>query len=213
MRTIRQRAVLRRRPRAFAIGTQRQWQGGVFVKVGSRQWRKLVFEPFIAKLPPAAAKDRGGLAGLARAMADADRSEAKLLPQLAYHALAALSGPRDSLLMPLPAALATVMSTTGSNWELYCARRWADFNDGMVDMDQLAGYAHSAARHHEGSLPETFAKAEYSGPRTVADINLASWMEFFHEGGSLNQPAWLETNRFKDLRHQFEMLARNHGGH
>lgn len=52
----------------------------------------------------------------------------------------------------------------------------------------------------------------YEGPRTVADVNLAAWTQFFAEGGALNQPVWLETNRLKQLRQQFELLANLHGG-
>jgi len=50
----------------------------------------------------------------------------------------------------------------------------------------------------------------YTGPMSVSDISLASWNEFFREGGSLNQPRWLESNRVKDLKTQFTRLARYH---
>lgn len=51
----------------------------------------------------------------------------------------------------------------------------------------------------------------YIGPMSVADIELASWNEFFREGGSLNQPAWLQTNRLKQIRSNYASLARLHG--
>lgn len=56
---------------------------------------------------------------------------------------------------------------------------------------------------------EAIAKAV---PRTVADVNLAAWTQFFDEGGSLNQPHWLESRRLSELRHQFELLANLNGG-
>lgn len=167
----------------------------------------------LSSLPKAAAKDRGGLAGLTRAMGAAVSSQATLVAHLARHVARTLIG-RDSLVLALPSALSAIMSSTGSSWDLYCARRWAEFNDGLVDMTALPGYVKQAWEFYEGTLPDTFVKkGDYTGPRTVADVNLASWMQFFAEGGGLNQPAWLETNRLKDLRHQFELLANMHGGH
>lgn len=56
------------------------------------------------------------------------------------------------------------------------------------------------------------AKARYLGPKTAEDINLASWNRFFEEGGSLNQPAHLESGRLRELRRQLELLANLHGG-
>lgn len=50
----------------------------------------------------------------------------------------------------------------------------------------------------------------YVGPTTIADITLASWNEFFREGGVLNQPIWLQSNRLKALQHGFEKMARYH---
>ena len=50
----------------------------------------------------------------------------------------------------------------------------------------------------------------YTGPMTLADINLASWNSFLREGGQLNQPIWLESNRRKELEKQFVMLSRLH---
>ena len=59
--------------------------------------------------------------------------------------------------------------------------------------------------------PEDIHKSyTYSGPMTLADINLASWNSFFLEGGQMNQPIWLESNRRKELEHQFVMLSRLH---
>lgn len=50
----------------------------------------------------------------------------------------------------------------------------------------------------------------YKGPMTQSDIVLASWNDFFHEGGSMNQPVWLETNRLKELRKHYVRLANLH---
>lgn len=51
---------------------------------------------------------------------------------------------------------------------------------------------------------------EYSGPMSISDINIASWNEFFAEGGNLNQPTWLQTPRLKAIRRKFEFLSRYH---
>ena len=50
----------------------------------------------------------------------------------------------------------------------------------------------------------------YIGPMSVADITLASWNEFFREGGSLNQPLHLQTNRLKKIERKYVGLARLH---
>ena len=50
----------------------------------------------------------------------------------------------------------------------------------------------------------------YTGPMSVADIELASWNEFFREGGQLNQPAWLQTNQLSKIRRNYARLARLH---
>lgn len=50
----------------------------------------------------------------------------------------------------------------------------------------------------------------YVGPMSVADITLASWNEFFREGGSLNQPMHLQNNRLKQIERQYVRLARLH---
>jgi hypothetical protein len=51
----------------------------------------------------------------------------------------------------------------------------------------------------------------YTGPMSVADITLESWNNYFAEGGNLNQPTWLQNNRLKEIRKNFEHLARYHG--
>lgn len=225
-RTLKQRAVLRRRPRTFAIGTTRTWQGGTFVKVGRDRWERrraasggsqVTPKKILAALPKAAAKDRGGLAELTRSLAIANASQSTWVSKLAGYAAASLAAPRETMVLMLPSALAALM-TMGSpdmTWQLYCARRWAEFNGGTVDMTGLPAYVESAVQYHAGTVPEAFVRKAggYTGPRTVADVNLASWMQYFAEGGQLNQPTWLETNRFKDLRRQFELLANMHGGH
>jgi len=50
----------------------------------------------------------------------------------------------------------------------------------------------------------------YTGPMTIADITLASWNDYFREGGSLNQPHWLQTNRLKEIQRQYAKLASLH---
>lgn len=223
LKTLKQRAVLRRRPRAFPIGTTRQWQGGTYVKTGPRSWQRqsrpagkaaASFAGILASLPPAAAKDSGGLAGLTRALAAADSSQAAEARALAGLALTALSQRPGQLAIPLAGAFSVIMTVGADDmtWELYCARRLATFNDGMVDLSLLPGYVQAAKAHHDDELPEMRLAKGYTGPRTVADINLASWTAFYAEGGNLNQPVWLETNRLKELRRQFELLANLHRG-
>jgi len=51
----------------------------------------------------------------------------------------------------------------------------------------------------------------YRGPMSVADITLESWNQYFSEGGTLNQPSWLQNSRLKQIKKNFEMLARYHG--
>ena len=55
-------------------------------------------------------------------------------------------------------------------------------------------------------------KKAYAGPRNVADVNLATWLQFFHEGGVLNEPYWLDHGKRDNLRQQFELLANLNGG-
>ncbi len=59
----------------------------------------------------------------------------------------------------------------------------------------------------------SLAKAGYGyrGPMSVADITLETWNQYFNEGGTLNQPSWLQNDRLKQIRKNFEMLARYHG--
>lgn len=210
-RTLKQRMVLRRKPRAFAIGTIRQWQGGQFVKVGPNAWRRQAVR-IIPALPKGAANERGGLGALARTLDGEGRKRA--VAAVAQHVVNQMSTwdvRNPPILLPLPSALAAIMTAGGDHWTLFCARRTAEFNDGMVDLGSLDKYVERFKRKMGG--PEaSMAKSDYMGPRSVADINLASWMAYFAEGGQLNQPSWLETNRFKDLRHQFELLANMHGG-
>lgn len=59
-------------------------------------------------------------------------------------------------------------------------------------------------------LRKSFSGAAYIGPMSVADITLASWNEFFHEGGSLNQPMHLQNSRLKDIERRYVSLARLH---
>jgi hypothetical protein len=65
---------------------------------------------------------------------------------------------------------------------------------------------------HENKV-KTLKKAQsysYAGPMSVADINIASWNEFFAEGGMLNQPTWLQKPRLNAIRKKFEFLSRYH---
>ncbi len=50
----------------------------------------------------------------------------------------------------------------------------------------------------------------YAGPMTAADITLASWNEFFSEGGTLNQPSGMSHDRVKKLQKKFVRLSRYH---
>lgn len=54
------------------------------------------------------------------------------------------------------------------------------------------------------------SKAQYTGPMNAQDINCASWNEFFREGGQLNMPSWLQTDRLKQIKKKFTFLARFH---
>lgn len=51
-------------------------------------------------------------------------------------------------------------------------------------------------------------KSMFNAPRDLQDINIASWNEYFNEGGMMNQPKWLENNRLLEIRKQFEFLAK-----
>jgi len=57
------------------------------------------------------------------------------------------------------------------------------------------------------SMDEVYS---YTGPMTAADVTVASWNEYFAEGGMLNQPAHLANNRLHEIRKQFELLSRYH---
>lgn len=218
IRTVKQRMVLRRKPRAFPVGTIRSWQGGTFVKVGRNAWQRAKrarAKGLVAAIPKAYADMRGGLPGLARALQTADRVQAAPIAQQVVNQMSTWDARNPPTLLELPAALAGIMAMNDPalTWWLYSARRIAAFNDGMVDIGMVSNMAERAERFHGGKMPDhDMSKASYSGPRTVADINLASWQQFFDEGGSLNQPAWLESNRLKDLRRQFTLLANMHRG-
>lgn len=70
----------------------------------------------------------------------------------------------------------------------------------------------SAYDHEVPISGETMNKGfGYTGPMSVADITLESWNNYFAEGGNLNQPTWLQNNRLKEIRKNFEHLARYHG--
>lgn len=77
-----------------------------------------------------------------------------------------------------------------------------------------SGIAYSLAMDAYGEELEEMevrkAIGQYIGPLSTADVHLASWNEFFREGGSLNQPSWLQTDRLKQLRQQFGLMARMH---
>ena len=66
--------------------------------------------------------------------------------------------------------------------------------------------------HDHKKRHETLIKAQvsYSGPMSISDINIASWNEFFSEGGMLNQPTWLQKPRLNAIRKKFEFLSRYH---
>lgn len=67
------------------------------------------------------------------------------------------------------------------------------------------------AKKQSKELKEYMSKAYgYTGPMSVADITLASWNEFFREGGSLNQPIGMESNRLKKIQNGYFKMARLH---
>lgn len=226
MKSIRQRLVLRRKPRVFAVGTVRQWEGGSYVKTGPGRWARMALPKTRAEIfkliPAKALADSGGLAGVARAFESASPEASAKLAQHVVDQMSTWDVLHPPELRPLPEVLASLALSVphagaGASlaWWLWTARRSAAFNDGLVDRWTLDRHLERAMRVYDGQLPDVVMKAKgarYTGPRTIADINLASWMEFFREGGQLNQPAWLETNRFKKLRSQFEMLASMHQG-
>jgi len=41
---------------------------------------------------------------------------------------------------------------------------------------------------------------------TQADVNIASWNEFFREGGELNYPVF-DTSRIKELKNVYKKIA------
>lgn len=223
MRSVKQRMVLRKRPRSFPIGTTRQWHNGTYTKTGPTTWAytgrrndapAVKPKTLYASLPQQARRERGGFAGLARALGVEKTKEVAAVAQHVVNQMSTWDVRNPPILLPLPVAMATIMTfDLGTEWALYCARRSAAFNDGKIDLGMLDNYVERAKRMHDGKVPDTtVAKASYSGPMTVADINLASWQQFFDEGGSLNQPAWLESSRLKDLRKQFTLLANLHRG-
>lgn len=112
-------------------------------------------------------------------------------------------------LLPLPDALKVIEGDGHGDWHEYAAKRLAKFNGGAVDMDVVPRFAARARVVHKDQLPITKA---YTGPRNEDEVHLAAWNAFFNEGGALNQPYWLETDRLKELRHEFERLANAHGG-
>jgi hypothetical protein len=59
-------------------------------------------------------------------------------------------------------------------------------------------------------IGKSFKGNAYIGPMSVADITLASWNEFFREGGSLNQPTFLQNDKLKDIERRYVRLARLH---
>lgn len=59
-------------------------------------------------------------------------------------------------------------------------------------------------------LKKSFNGAAYIGPMSVADITLASFNEWFHEGGTFNQPIFLQNNRLKEIERKYVSLARLH---
>jgi len=47
-----------------------------------------------------------------------------------------------------------------------------------------------------------------SMPLTPSDVTLMSWDEYFREGGTLNQPSWLQNDKLKKLKTFYARLAR-----
>lgn len=50
----------------------------------------------------------------------------------------------------------------------------------------------------------------YTGPLTQEEILIRSWDDFFAEGGNLNQPSWLATDRLARLKRGYEKLTTLH---
>lgn len=59
-------------------------------------------------------------------------------------------------------------------------------------------------------VEKALQKAQYTGPISAADQNLYSCTEFLREGGSFNYPAWIDTDKMNNIRHNFDFLAKLH---
>lgn len=131
----------------------------------------------------------------------------------AFHDMLVRTRERPNII-PLDRALKVIDGDGHGEWHEYAAKRLAQFNHGEVDMDVVPRFAARARVHHRGKVPHRDFKMvkAYTGPRSEAEVTMAAWDAFFAEGGSLNQPYWLETDRLKQLRHEYERLANVHGG-
>lgn len=155
-RSLKQRLALSRRPQSLAIGTVRLWQDGLrYIKVSRTAWRRLK-EPAKGQAQPS------WFASLTAALAAAGDSDpavaalaghvAEALKRLEARQAAGKLGPPP---VPLAEAVRAVYAEPGPDmaWRLYCARRWAHFNGGMVDLEALPGYVAKAKAMHHGKHP------------------------------------------------------------
>lgn len=154
------RLVMIRKPRSLPIGTVRQWSSGAHVKVGRAKWAKVLAAKARAEklarkvLSLAPEGESGGLAGLAHAILREDAAaDPQTLASAAQRVAEALSR-QDEHVVPLIQALAIIKAGGGDTaWETYCARRWAEFNGGMVNMAAIPEYAKQAKAYHGGEFP------------------------------------------------------------